>query len=168
MKSYYLIAAFSLLTVFGLNAQKHSLGFRSGSGVVSGAEISYQNRLNDLNRIQLDLGLGSRKGVDAFRISGLYQWVEDLPQLSPGFNWHYGFGAGIGFVDYDEVRYIGNNYGSTILSLDGMVGIEYSFIKEADIPIQLGLDFKPSIQFFNSYFDIYDLDLALSIRWQFN
>ncbi len=168
MKSYYYLATFILLASFSLKAQKHNLGFRSGSGEVSGAEISYQQRLNSINRIQLDLGLRSRKGVDAFKISGTYQWVENIPELAPGFNWHYGFGAGIGFVDYDETLYLNHNFGASTLSLHGMVGIEYSFMERADIPIQLGLDLKPSLQFFNSFFEIYDLDLALSIRWQFN
>jgi len=167
MKKFYFLLVFSLLAVFGLNAQKHNLGFRSGSGQVSGNEISYQYKLNDINRIQLDLGMRSRNGVNAFKITGLYQWVKDLPQLGAGFNWHYGFGAGLGFVEYDEVLFFNNNYGSTLLSVDGMLGLEYSFKEIADIPLQLGLDVKPSLQLFSEYFDPVRVNVALSLRWQF-
>jgi hypothetical protein len=156
--------------IFGLlnlNAQKHSLGFRSGSGEVSGLEISYQNKLNDLNRLQFDLGVRNRKGVNAFKIGGLYQWVKDLPEIGDGFNWHYGLGAGIGFINFDESVFPNQGYGSNLISLDGMIGLEYSLSSVADIPLQIGLDLKPSLRFLNSYFDIIGLDLALSLRWQF-
>ena len=167
MTKFYFLAVFSLFAIFNLKAQTHSLGFRTGSGQVSGAEVSYQYKLNDINRIQLDLGLRSRKGVDAFKVSGLYQWVQDLPQLEKGFNWHYGFGAGLGFISFDQGLFPSENYGTTLFSLDGMVGLEYSFKELADIPLQAGIDLKPSLQFFNGYFDLIGVDLALSLRWQF-
>ena len=167
MTKFYFLAAFSLFTLFNLNAQKHSLGFRTGSGQVSGAEISYQYKLNSLNRIQIDLGLRSREGVDAFKISGLYQWVANLPELGKGFNWHYGFGAGLGFISYDRGIFLTEDYRPTLISLDGMVGLEYSFKEVADIPLQAGIDVKPSVQLFSNYFDLIGVDLALSLRWQF-
>lgn len=167
MKKFSFLAAFSLIVFFNLSAQKHNLGFRTGTGQVSGAEVSYQYKLNDINRIQLDLGLRSQQGVDAFKVSGLYQWVQDLPQLEKGFNWHYGFGAGLGFISFDPVLFPSEDYGTTLFSLDGMVGLEYSFKELAEIPLQAGIDVKPSLQFFSGYFDWIGVDLALSLRWQF-
>jgi hypothetical protein len=167
MKKLFFFAGLMIFGLLSLSAQKHSLGFRSGSGEISGVELSYQNKLNDLNRFQLDLGVSNRKGVDAFKISGLYQWVKDLPKIGDDFRWHYGIGAGMGFISYDEVSFPNQDYGSNLLSIDAMIGLEYSLFNVAEIPLQIGLDVKPSLQFFNSYFDILGLDLALSLRWQF-
>jgi hypothetical protein len=95
---------------------------------------------------------------------GIYQWVWNI---EGGFNWFAGFGAGVGAVDYNRgFRDESDDY--ILLSIDGQIGIEYVF---TEAPIQLALDTRPAFfvvsdDFFYDNLDL--LDIALSIRYQFN
>lgn len=130
----------------------HALGLRLGDNDGFGTEISYQHGLTENNRLELDLGWRSRNDLDAFRLTGLYQWVWNL---EGGFNWYAGAGGGIGSVDTgDDSEFF--------VLVAGDVGIEYDF----DFPLLLSLDFRPEIGF-NDYNDDLGFDIALGIRYQF-
>ena len=130
----------------------HALGLRLGDNDGFGTEISYQHGLTENNRLEFDLGWRSRNDVDAFRLTGLYQWVWNL---DGGFNWYAGAGGGIGSVD--------NGEDSDFFALvAGDIGIEYDF----NIPLLISLDFRPEIGF-NDYNDDLDFDIALGVRYQF-
>lgn len=66
---------------FALNASAqdispNALGLRLGDSDGFGAEISYQRALGSKNnRLELDLGWRSNNNYDAFKLTGLYQWV---------------------------------------------------------------------------------------------
>lgn len=148
------------ICVFGLgfNSQaqsiaNHALGLRLGDNDGFGTEISYQHGLSENNRLELDLGWRSHDNADAFRLTGLYQWVWNI---DGGFNWYAGAGGGIGAVDTD---YTDSEFFALIA---GDIGIEYNF----DIPLLLSLDFRPEIGF-NDYYDDLDFDIALGVRYQF-
>jgi len=81
---------------------KQALGLRLGGSNGLGYEISYQRALNDVNRWQFDLGARSNDEVNIFKLSGTYQWVNNLSDLALGFNWFYGAGGGIGAKDSDR------------------------------------------------------------------
>ncbi|GAB2770119.1 hypothetical protein [Salinimicrobium soli] len=142
---------------FALTSQAQSiadnaLGLRLGDNDGFGTEISYQRGLSDNNRLEFDLGWRSRNNTDAFRLTGLYQWVWNI---EGGFNWYAGAGAGIGSVDNDD--------DSDFFALvAGDVGIEYDF----DFPLLISLDFRPEIGF-NDYNDDLGFDIALGVRYQF-
>ncbi len=174
MKKSVIVALFALVLVapsaMGQYISKNAIGVRLEGDDGIGPEISYQRALGDNNRLELDLGFRDTRFVDAFKLTGLYQWVFNI---EGGFNWYVGLGAGVGFVDYDD-DWPGrdpfdddDDYETVFLTLDGDIGIEYSFM-ELGVPIQLALDLNPEIELINEYYDDdLDLDVGFAIRYQF-
>ncbi len=139
---------------------KNALGLRLGDNDGFGGEISYQRGLSKNNRLEFDLGWRNSKHVDAFKLTGLYQWVWNI---EGGFNWYAGVGAGIGSWSIDEKN--GDDSGSFVFAA-GDIGIEYNF---QEAPIQLSLDFRPELYFGGDYADSRDgfgPDIALGIRYR--
>lgn len=168
MKKLLLLVTMLFGIVFGSQAQdisKNALGLRLGDSDGFGGEISYQRGLSDNNRLELDLGFRNSNDYDAFKLTGIYQWVWNI---EGGFNWYAGVGGGIGSWSYD--RKIGNNRfedSGVILFVAGNLGIEYNF-KEA--PIQLSLDIRPELYFNSDNYreDSFGPDIALGIRYRFD
>lgn len=125
-----------------------ALGIRFGYG----GEISYQNPLGNKNRLELDLGLNAY----GFGLNGVYQWVWDLSQLAPGFNWYAGIGGSVGFYN---AYYSASPLNVGIL---GQIGMEYNF----HIPIQLSIDYRPGFYFLNGIYPYYD-GICLAARYRF-
>ncbi|MCB0456317.1 MAG: hypothetical protein R2776_07510 [Flavobacteriaceae bacterium] len=147
---------------FSANAQRispNALGVRLGDHDGFGTEISYQRGLFESNRLEFDLGWHSSDHYDAFRLTGLYQWVWTL---DGNFNWYVGAGGGVAHVSFDDNFNDFNDDGETYIYGAGDIGIEYNF----DIPLLLSLDFRPEFGFGNFNDDL-DLDIALGIRYQF-
>ena len=169
MKIIKLFSFILLASSFSLQAQEisnHALGLRLGDSDGFGAEISYQKQIKRTNRLEFDLGWRDSRNYDAFKLAALYQWV--LP-IDGGFNWYYGFGGGLGSVDF-EPRFNNNNEpfnpdGGLFIFAAGDIGIEYNF----DIPLLLSLDFRPEIGVigYNEFNDNFDFDIALGVRYQF-
>lgn len=165
MKKLILLAAFVIGGTFYSSTQAqtisdNALGVRFGGGNGLGAELSYQKAQGDNNR--LEFGLAWRTGSDfnAFKLSGLYQWVWNI---EGGFNWYAGVGAGVGSVDYDNDRF-DNRDDEVFILAAGNIGIEYNF----NIPLLVSLDFRPEFGFGDD--DVYDAfspDIALGVRYQF-
>ena len=156
MKKLILLTACIFGLGLSLQAQSiadHALGLRLGDNDGFGTEVSYQHALSENNRLELDLGWRSSHNVDAFKLTGLYQWVWNLDQ---GFNWYVGAGGGLGSVDTEFTD------SELFVLVAGDIGIEYDF----DFPLLLSLDFRPEIAF-NDYYDDLGLDIALGIRYQF-
>lgn len=167
MKKVFLSALMLLGLAISGHAQdisKNALGLRLGDNDGFGGEISYQRGLGDNNRLELDLGWRNSNDIDAFKLTGLYQWVWNI---EGGFNWYAGVGGGIGSWSYD--RRIGNNRvedSGTFVYAAGDIGIEYNF---EEAPIQLSLDFRPEFYFNSDDFrnDNFGPDIALGIRYRF-
>ena len=149
MKKFFLVMAFAALfsELSFSQVDGKALGLRLGGSAFSGAEISYQHPLSGSNRLELGLGT-SAWGLG---LSGIYQWVWDLSELSDGFNWYAGVGGLMGLQD----EFFG-------LAVAGQVGIEYNF----NIPLQLSLDYRPAIYFIPKFDDYYD-GISLSVRYKF-
>ena len=91
---------------------------------------------------------------DGFRITGLYEYHGNI-NGAPGLKWYVGPGAHIGFwnngyyrerhweIDEDERR-------RAYLGLDGVLGLDYKINKA---PINLSLDWQPSVSFGRGYAD---------------
>lgn len=164
---------FILLFVFGganlilaQSISQHALGLRLGDSDGFGAELSYQTALGNNNRAQFDLGWRDSREYDAFKLAGVYQWVQNI---DGGFNWYYGFGGGLGSADF-EARDNGNgNFtdddDGLFIFAAGNVGIEYNF----DFPLLISIGTRPELGLIN--YDGFDnnflFDLALGIRYQF-
>jgi len=154
---------------FTSNAQrmsKNALGLRFGGDTEnSGFEISYQRKLSEGNRFEVDLGWrnNNHDNYDAFKLTGLYEWVWTI---DGGFNWFVGAGAGIGNYSYNDYYHKGHYYSEDDLfaTLSGDIGIEYNF----DFPLQIALDLRPEIYFGDYYHDDdFRSNLALSLRYRF-
>lgn len=157
MKKLILSAVILIGMAFSAQAQeisKNALGLRLGDSDGFGGELSYQRGLSDNNRLELDLGWRNNNNVDAFKLSGIYQWVWNI---DGGFNWYAGPGAGIGSWSY-------KNESNTFAYVGGDIGIEYLF----DIPLQLSLDLRPEFYLSDGYrTNNYGSDIALGIRYRF-
>jgi hypothetical protein len=163
MKKRILLAIACTGLIGSLHAQdisKHALGLRLGDSDGFGAEVSYQRKLKENNRLELDLGWRSSDDVGAVKLSGIYQWVWEIDN---GFNWYAGVGGGVGTWSYDRK---GVSDSGTILFAAGDVGIEYNF----DIPLQLSLDLRPELYFNSDKYrtNNFGPDIALGIRYKFD
>lgn len=159
-----ILSAFMLIGLaFSTQAQeisKNALGLRLGDNDGFGGEISYQRGLSDNNRLELDLGWRNSKNVDAFKLTGLYQWVWNI---DGGFNWYAGVGGGVGSWSIDNNNFDDNG---TFAFVAGDLGIEYGF---DEVPILLSLDIRPELYFNSDDFrnDNFGPDIALGIKFQF-
>jgi len=146
--------------MYSVNAQdisSNAIGLRFGDNDGFGAEISYQHKIKDSNRLEFDLGFRDNKNFDIWKLTGLYQWIWNI---DGGFNWYAGFGAGIGNVD---VKGFDNDDG-LFVNAAGNVGVEYNF----EIPLLISLDFRPEFGIVNDFGDDdLGIDIALSLRYQF-
>ena len=159
-----ILSAFMLIGLaFSTQAQeisKNALGLRLGDNDGFGGEISYQRGLSDNNRLELDLGWRNSNNVDAFKLTGLYQWVWNI---DGGFNWYAGVGGGVGSWSIDNNNFDDNG---TFAFVAGDLGIEYGF---DEVPILLSLDIRPELYFNSDDFrnDNFGPDIALGIKFQF-
>ena len=159
-KLFFTVIAIIAIT-FASQAQeisKNAIGLRLGDSKGFGTEVNYQRGIGDNNRLEFGLGWRSNRDVDAFKLTGLYQWVWNI---DGGFNWYAGPGGGLGSIDFDDDRFPGAD-NETFIFAAGTVGIEYNF----DIPLLLSLDFRPELGF-GDYRDDLDFDIGLGIRYQF-
>lgn len=161
MKKIFLSVVMLIGLTTIMNAQdisENAIGLRLGSNDGFGAEVSYQRRLSDSNRLELDLGWRNSNKINAFKLAGLYQWVWNI---DGGFNWYAGVGGGLGSwsINNSAVKESG-----TFVFAAGDIGIEYNF---DEAPIQLSLDFRPEFGGNGYYENNYGSDIALGIRYKF-
>ena len=81
MKMRRLFMFFAFTATMAVSAQEiadHALGLRLGDSDGFGAEISYQKSLGRSNRLEVDLGWRDSRDFDAFKLTGLYQWVRPI------------------------------------------------------------------------------------------
>lgn len=169
MKISKVITFILFLASISVGAQEianHAIGLRLGDSDGFGAEISYQKSIARYNRAEFNLGWRDSRNFDAFKLSGLYQWVHNIDK---GFNWYYGVGGGLGSVDFDG-RFNSSNEpftpdGGLFVFAAGDIGVEYNF----DFPLLLSLDFRPEIGIvgYDDFSDNFDFDIALGVRYQF-
>ena len=133
----------------------HAIGLRFGSnGNVSGAEISYQQGLSRVNRIEIDLGFGGNKDYSHLVFTGIYHWAWNITE---GLNWYVGPGAGIGFYSYDDYEDYIN------FAIGGQIGLEYDF-NSLGAPILLSLDTRPMWDFLGENAG-FGWGMALGVRY---
>ncbi len=161
MKKIFFLSVALIGITFTMNAQfiaDNAIGLRLGDSDGFGAEISYQTRVRDMNRLEFGLGWRDSDNFSAIRVVGLYQWVW---QLDGNFHWYAGFGGGLASFSIDDAP-AGVDDSETALFVAGDIGIEYDF----DIPLLISLDFRPEFGFGDINDDL-DFDIALGLRYQF-
>jgi hypothetical protein len=97
-----------------------------------------------------------------FDITGLYEIHAQAFEVEK-LRWYYGGGAHIGFWNGNYVSWGTPGTSYTLIGIDGILGIEYSF---SEAPINIGLDWKPAINL-TGYTGFWGDGGALSIRYIF-
>lgn len=163
MKRLLLLSLFVLGFTFSSQAQeiaRNAIGLRLGDNKGFGTEINYQHGLKENKRLEFGLSWHSGSKTNAYKLTGLHQWVWHLEDR---FNWYAGVGGGLGSVQFDKKHdYYHTSKSDTFIFVAGDIGIEYNF----NIPLLLSLDFRPEIGF-GDYRDDLNFDIALGIRYQF-
>ncbi len=97
-----------------------------------------------------------------FEITGLLE-IHNQAFDAERLKWYFGFGGHIGFWNGDYAKWgtPGSKY--TVLGIDGILGLEYSF---TEIPVNISLDWKPTINIVG-YSGFWADGGALSIRYIF-
>lgn len=161
MKKIFFTVLFTagfLITAEAQNIANNAIGVRIGDNKGFGTEINYQRGLSDNNRLEFGLGWRSSRYVDAFKLTGLYQWVWNI---EGGFNWYVGIGGGVGSYSWDRNEFP-DRRSDGFAFVAGDIGLEYNF----DIPLLISLDFRPEAGF-GRYRDDLGFDVGLGVRYQF-
>ena len=105
------------------------------------------------------MGFRDNKNYDAWKLSGIYQWVWTI---DGNFNWYAGVGAGLGSIVISNDKFDADD--GLFVNANGNVGIDSNF----DIPLLISIDFRPELGLVNDFGDNdLDLDIALGLRYQF-
>lgn len=159
MKKKITTSLLGLLLCLAAHSQidPHTIGLRIGGGDSFGAEVSYQHRLNRLNRLEADLGVQGNSHYTRLGLTMSYQWVWKIDDS--GLNWFVGPGVGVSINDgkNGHDNYVGAGLG-------GQVGLGYNF----KIPLQMTVDVRPMWNFISdSDDDDFLWGIALGVRYRF-
>lgn len=143
----------SLFYVSHAQVNERSIGARFGWG----GDISYHHPLSSTTRAEIDLGLSGFKN-GGFVLTGIHQW---LFAPNGGFNLFAGVGPQVGSFYYDESDRKGYGLG---LAVSGQVGVEYNI---DEVPLQVSLDWRPSINVIAKTNNFAYQGFSLGIRYRF-
>lgn len=144
----------------------HAQQGQTGVGIRLGSDpgITVKHFVTETGAIEGILHTGYR----GLLFTGLYEWHTPLSNPS-GFKFYAGLGGHLGVLNHyvrvhhhnhyhdDDVVY---SYSNTSFGPDGIVGLEYDF---NEIPLNMGLDLKPAIDFHDGHAHTY-VDGAFNIR----
>ena len=157
MKKVLLVLIAVMGLTFAANAQK-AIGVRLGGGQGFGAELSYQQALGGMNRLEVDLGYRSWYGASWLSLTGLYQAHFDINAV-PNLGWYAGVGPRLDL-------YTGGGSASLGLGICGQAGLDYSLQDLVNLPLQLSLDIRPCFYVYPATSFQWG-DIALGIRYMF-
>ena len=148
------ILAISIVTL--ASAQDYNTGVGLRGGLSQG--LTLKHFIGEKTAVE---GLLSTRWA-GFDITGLYE-IHNVAFEVDQLKWYYGGGAHIGFWNGDNVTWGTDGTSYTVIGIDGILGIEYSF---SEAPINIGLDWKPAINLVG-YSGFWGDGGALSIRYIF-
>lgn len=152
-----IMAALLVVITSTMSAQNYRTGIGARVGFFNGLTVKhFVNRNNAVEGI-----LNFR--WDGVIITGLYEWQNPLPNAQ-GFDYYLGLGGHIGVFDNYHRNKDKNRDGTTIVGLDLIVGLEYTF---PQAPFTIGLDYKPAFNFIGDN-HIWADGLALNLRFNIN
>jgi hypothetical protein len=148
------VAFLAAINVAEAQNYDHSLGIRLGYGDENLAGgITYKYLASELVGLEGILG-ANEKGFLATGLLEIHKPIGDVQ----GMYWFFGGGGHVGLLEGVD------NKAQFTMGLDGIVALEYHFIKELDIPIALTLDWKPSWNLLGEKSWWWD-DFNLSVRY---
>lgn len=151
------------LTALAAGAQRtpHAIGVHFGGSTL---DLEYQYHFDNKNFLDVTAGIFDLD--DGFCLQGVYDWnIKHWDNWTPNFgSWKFwgGFGAGVGYYNHDK----GND--GLFLGPVGTLGFGFT-LKE--IPLTLGLDYRPMVAFvIGDKFDVLDAgfkNIGLTLTYRF-
>jgi len=136
-----------------VEAQQHGEDYSTAIGIkFYPTALSIKHFVNDDNAIE---GLGYFWNY-GFRVTGLYEFHHEFADVD-GLKWY--IGPGVHFTTYST-----NFGGGSAVGLDGVLGLDYKF---EDAPIDLSVDWQPSIEFGNGFNNGFYNIGGIGIRYAF-
>ena len=157
MKKLLLVLVAVLGITFAANAQR-AIGVRLGGGQGYGAELSYQQGLGGMNRLEADLGYRSYYGVSWLSLTALYQAHFDINAV-PNLGWYAGVGPRVDL-------YTGGGSASVGIGICGQAGVDYNLQPVVNLPLQVSLDIRPCFYVYPATSFQWG-DIALGVRYMF-
>jgi len=145
---------FGLISLSQAQDYTNAIGIRFGYGYGGngGAGVTFKHYINSNTAYEGILHVHN----EGFMAVGLMEIHEAFGD-TPGLYWFYGGGAHLGSYAYDS----GNGIA---IGVDGILGVEYNFLPELDLPINITLDWKPAFNLLEETAFWWD-DFNLSIRY---
>ena len=155
-----LVAALTLVSAATAQDYDATAGFRVGYGAAFTTELSGQLFVNDINRIEVDLGL-------RFRNTLHHDTDKEItyptgPILTGAYHWHWFLAGGFGVYGGPAIQLSLPYWHHFSLGLGGQIGLDYQF----DAPFQVALDFRPIYNLFG-YYRGFDPNVGISLRYAF-
>lgn len=159
IRKILILSVFVLLTG-RIQAQDNTYRTALGLRISEGLGITAKHMLNDKGAIE---GIAYLRW-GGFNFTGLYA-VHYPVFKEPGFRFYIGGGGHLGVFDNDHHPWWfdddDDDHENFVFGLDGQIGLEYTF---GEIPLNLGLDWKPAINIIGTD-DVWFGDLGLSVRY---
>ncbi|MEX0882918.1 MAG: hypothetical protein WDZ72_05535 [Cyclobacteriaceae bacterium] len=95
-------------------------------------------------------------------LTGLFEIHKDINEVK-GLRWFYGGGGHVGFWGSSIGRYNDRYGNTTIIGIDGIIGLDYLF---EDFPLNVSLDYKPAFNL-TGRTGFWGTESALSVRYAF-
>jgi hypothetical protein len=150
------------IVVFCIILISKAQDYNTGIGIRGGFESGLTVKYFTAEKTALEFLLASR--WRGFEVTGLYE-VHNRAFDTDRLKWYFGLGAHVGFWNgdytYDQWGERGTRY--TVIGVDGILGLEYCF---PDVPINIGLDWKPAVNLVG-YQGLWVDGGALSLRYTF-
>jgi|SRR5690554_2932491 len=156
MKRILVLIAFLCMTTVTMYGQDYNTGIGIRTGTSNGLTIKHFTGSTSV----LEGIFATRWG--GYNFTGLFQKYDQAFRV-PRLNWFYGFGGHIGSYRGDEHRRYDDEEQHLLFGIDGIIGMEYNF---TDIPFNISLDWKPSIDLSGGFYPWGD-EVAFSLRYIF-
>ena len=130
-----LVCMFVVIAATAQNKTANSLSYKTAIGVKvwNGAGVTLKTFLTEKDALEF-IGFFNTYGT---RITGLYEFHGNL-NTEGNLKWYVGFGGHVGLYKPSI----------TVIGVDGVIGIDYKF---ASAPINLALDWQPSLELKKDY-----------------
>jgi hypothetical protein len=128
MRKIVLTFLLAISVVALTNAQDYKTGIGLRGGFANGLTIKHF--VSGKSAFEGIISTSTKWG--GYELTVLYE-IHNRAFNVENLNWYFGFGGHIGSYDADKLS-------STIIGIDGVLGIEYNF---SEAPINIGLDWMP-------------------------
>lgn len=147
-----IVFIFAMMTSISAQNYKTAIGGRFGffNGFTIKHFVKHDNALEGLLSFRWN----------GFVITGLYEYQKPLKGLK-NLSWFVGIGGHAGFWDNGDYYWHHYNDQYSVIGMDLIGGLDYTF---AEVPVNIGLDWKPAFNFIGDDHVWFD-GLALSLRY---